>query len=57
MPEEPREKALREVHKLRQMQAGSAEYVVGRNYVDWILDLPWNELKEIAAIAAKGGEL
>ncbi len=47
MPEEPREKALREVHKLRQMQPGSAEYVVGRNYVDWILDLPWNELKEI----------
>ena len=47
MPDEPREKALREVHKLRQMQAGSAEYVVGRNYVDWILDLPWNELKEI----------
>ena len=47
MPEEPREKALREVHKLRQMQAGSAEYVVGRNYVDWILDLPWNELKDI----------
>ncbi|WP_446425344.1 endopeptidase La [Mailhella sp.] len=47
MPDEPREKALREVHKLRQMQAGSAEYVVGRNYVDWILDLPWNELKDI----------
>ena len=47
MPEEPREKALREVHKLRQMQPGSAEYVVGRNYVDWILDLPWNELKDI----------
>ncbi|MBQ9105295.1 MAG: endopeptidase La, partial [Mailhella sp.] len=47
MPEEPREKALRELHKLRQMQPGSAEYVVGRNYVDWILDLPWNDLKDI----------
>ncbi|CAK7036271.1 MAG: Lon protease [Desulfovibrio sp.] len=46
MPEEAREKALREVKKLRQMPPSSAEYTVVRNYVDWILDLPWNTLKE-----------
>lgn len=46
MPEEAREKALREMKKLRQMPPSSAEYTVVRNYVDWILDLPWNTLKE-----------
>ncbi len=46
MPEDAREKGLREVKKLRQMPPSSAEYTVVRNYVDWILDLPWNVLKE-----------
>jgi ATP-dependent Lon protease len=46
MPDEAREKALREMKKLRQMPPSSAEYTVVRNYVDWILDLPWNTLKE-----------
>ena len=47
MPEEAREKALREVRKLRGMSPSAAEYTVLRNYVDWILDLPWNTLKDI----------
>ncbi len=47
MPEENREKALREIRKLRQMPPSSAEYTVVRNYVDWILDLPWDTLKAI----------
>ncbi len=46
MPDEARERALHEVKKLRQMAPSSAEYTVVRNYVDWILDLPWNALKE-----------
>ncbi len=46
MPEEAREKGLRELKKLRHMMPSSAEYAVVRNYVDWVLDLPWNELKE-----------
>ncbi len=46
MPGEARERGLREVKKLRQMPPSSAEYTVVRNYVDWILDLPWNSLKE-----------
>lgn len=48
MPDEARDKAIREVKKLRQMPPSSAEYTVVRNYVDWILDLPWNALKETA---------
>ncbi|THB71838.1 MAG: endopeptidase La [Desulfovibrio sp.] len=46
MPEENREKALREIKKLKQMPPSSAEYTVVRNYVDWILDLPWNIYKD-----------
>ncbi len=47
MPEEARQKALSEVKKLRSMPPSAAEYTVVRNYVDWILDLPWNDLKQI----------
>lgn len=46
MPEENREKALREMKKLKQIPPSSAEYTVVRNYVDWILDLPWDVVKE-----------
>ncbi|WP_461833499.1 endopeptidase La [Desulfothermus sp.] len=45
MPEEAKEKALAEIKKLKQMPPSSAEYTVVRNYVDCILDLPWDEIK------------
>ena len=47
MPEEARQKALGEAKKLRSMPPSAAEYTVVRNYVDWILDLPWNDLKQV----------
>ncbi len=47
MPEEVRAKALRELKKLRNTTPSSGEYTIMRNYIDWILDLPWNEMKEI----------
>lgn len=47
MPDEAKERALRELKKLRPMSPSSAEYSVARNYIDWVLDLPWNELKDI----------
>lgn len=47
MSDEARAKALGEVRKLRSMSPSAAEYTVVRNYVDWILDLPWNDLKQI----------
>ena len=46
MPAEALEKGLAEVRKLRQMVPASAEYTVVRTYIDWILDLPWNDMKE-----------
>ncbi|MBU1230780.1 MAG: endopeptidase La [Proteobacteria bacterium] len=53
MPEETRERARKEIRKLRQMQPSSAEYTVLRNYVDWVLDLPWGVVKEMDLDIAK----
>lgn len=46
LSDEAREKVMRELKRLRQMSPASSEYSVSRNYVDWILDLPWGDLKE-----------
>jgi len=46
MSDESRERVKKEIRKLKQMQPSSAEYTVVRNYVDWVLDLPWGVLKE-----------
>lgn len=43
MPAEVSEKALREVERLEKMPPMAAEAVVVRNYLEWILDLPWSE--------------
>lgn len=47
MPEEARAKAMAEMKKLRQTPPSSAEYAVLRNYVDWILALPWNVVRDV----------
>ncbi len=47
MPEEAREKALHSLRKLKGMSTSSAEYTVLRNYVDWLMDLPWNTMKDV----------
>lgn len=43
LPQEVREKALKEAAKLSRMNSASPEYTVIVNYLDWILDLPWRE--------------
>ncbi|MBI5018377.1 MAG: endopeptidase La [Deltaproteobacteria bacterium] len=46
MPDDVKEKTRKELQKLKMMSPMSAEATVVRNYVDWILDLPWNEVTE-----------
>ena len=41
LSKEAREKALAEVKKLKQMSPMSAEATVVRNYLDWLLGIPW----------------
>jgi ATP-dependent Lon protease len=43
LTKEAREKAISEVGKLRTMNASSAESTVLRNYLDWLLNLPWKQ--------------
>jgi len=43
MPDEAREKVQKELKKLKGMSPMSAESAVVRNYIDWMLNLPWNE--------------
>ncbi|MHA7838128.1 MAG: endopeptidase La [bacterium] len=46
MPEEARERTEKEVRKLKQMSPMAAEATVVRNYIDWMLGLPWEEYAE-----------
>ncbi|MDX2287771.1 MAG: endopeptidase La [Hyphomicrobiaceae bacterium] len=41
LSKEARDKALAELKKLKQMSPMSAEATVVRNYLDWILSIPW----------------
>ncbi len=44
---EAREKALSELKKLRTMSPMSAESTVVRNYLDWLLSIPWKKRRKI----------
>src|SRR5262252_8066333 len=44
---EAREKATHELKKLRQMSPMSAESTVVRNYLDWLLSIPWAKRSKI----------
>jgi len=46
MPDEAKEKTAKEIKKLKSMSPMSAEAAVVRNYIDWMLNLPWAEFTE-----------
>ncbi|RYZ63415.1 MAG: endopeptidase La, partial [Proteobacteria bacterium] len=43
---EAREKVMKEIKKLKMMSPMSAEATVVRNYIDWMLSLPWQNYSE-----------
>ncbi|MGC9513097.1 MAG: endopeptidase La [Fidelibacterota bacterium] len=60
LSQEARDAAEKELERLKLMHPSSSEYSVGRNYLDWLLGLPWGkkteallELKKAAAILDK----
>ncbi len=46
IPEDARKQALKEIERLTQMPSMAPEVGIIRTYLDWILDLPWEEFTE-----------
>ena len=46
MPDEVRQTARQELERLQQTPPAAAEYGVTRNYLDWIVSLPWEKSTE-----------
>jgi len=57
LSKEAKEKAENELKKLKQMSPMSAEATVVRNYLDWLLDIPWGKKKRIKKDINKSQEI
>ncbi len=53
MSKEAREKAENELNKLRMMSPMSAEATVVRNYIDWMINVPWKKRSKVRHDLAK----
>jgi len=47
MPKEAKEKATTELNKLKMMSPMSAEATVVRNYIDWLVKVPWKKRTKV----------
>jgi ATP-dependent Lon protease len=47
MPKEARDKATTELNKLKMMSPMSAEATVVRNYIDWLVKVPWKKRTKV----------
>ncbi len=57
MPEEAEKQALREFERLEQMPTAAAEHGVIRSYLEWMVDLPWNQISEDQLSVTKAREI
>src|SRR6201995_2305594 len=57
LSKEARDKATHELKKLRQMSPMSAEATVVRNYLDWLLSIPWGKRSKIKKDLAHAQEI
>lgn len=56
MPKEALDKTLNEMNKLKMMSPMSAEATVVRNYIDWMVGLPWKKKSRIVSDLSKAQE-
>jgi ATP-dependent Lon protease len=57
LPDEVKEKALREVDRLEKMPPMAAEAVVVRNYLEWVTNLPWTKMSDDTIDLKKAEEI
>ncbi len=57
LSKEAKDKALAEVKKLKTMSPMSSEATVVRNYLDWLLDIPWKKRSKINKDLKKAMEI
>jgi ATP-dependent Lon protease len=57
MPKEARDKAAAELNKLKMMSPMSAEATVVRNYIDWLLKVPWKKRTKIIKDIARAEKI
>ncbi|MGP8202132.1 MAG: endopeptidase La [Limisphaerales bacterium] len=57
LPEEAKKTALKELERLQQMSPSMAEYTMTRNYLDWLINLPWSKFTEDKLDLAAAGRL
>ena len=57
LPSVVEERTLRELRKLRRMPPMSPEFTVARNFVDWIVSIPWTERTDEVLDVARAGAI
>ncbi len=57
MPKDVEKKCLQELKKLKNMSPMSAEATVVRNYLDWMIDLPWYKKSDVVIDLKKALEV
>lgn len=57
MPKDAKEKANSELNKLKMMSPMSAEATVVRNYIDWLVSVPWKKRSKIRHDIAQAEEV
>jgi ATP-dependent Lon protease len=57
MPRRPREGRLAELNKLKMMSPMSAEATVVRNYIDWLVKVPWKKRTKVRKDLARAEQV
>lgn len=57
MPEEVKKEALKELNRLSRMSPMAADYSLTRNYIEWLVAMPWNKSTGVKVNVSKAAEI